>query len=229
MINLETNTVEDILIGNTPIEKVYLESDLMLEKAPLPDYVSSGLVFHLDAADATAESWIDKINGVVLTPHDITLSGGVVFAGNVNSYYSSSAALNVTSANATIEIVHAPGNTNGFLLENKNGNIVYYMRNLASISFYHVNHSCAIASFTSGKVGTHSISNTRNFFNKVNKGFTGTDHWSAAVSNLIIGKRGNNTRPYKGTVYQIRVYNRNLTEEEVLFNQTIDMKKYNIK
>ncbi len=39
---------------------------------------------------------------------------------------------------------------------------------------------------------------------------------------------GSNIVTFKGDIHAIRVYNRLLTEDEILYNQTIDIKKYNI-
>ena len=41
-------------------------------------------------------------------------------------------------------------------------------------------------------------------------------------------KASDGVYPYNGTVYQIRIYNRKLTSDEILYNQALDMKKYNI-
>ena len=54
-----------------------------------------------------------------------------------------------------------------------------------------------------------------------------------AASNKIsarIGGRvdGSNRVTFKGDIHAIRVYNRLLTEDEILYNQNIDIQKYNI-
>jgi hypothetical protein len=49
--------------------------------------------------------------------------------------------------------------------------------------------------------------------------------WSA-VSGTSIGSRS--AYPYVGNVHSIRVYNRLLTEEEMLFNQQVDNERFNL-
>lgn len=49
-------------------------------------------------------------------------------------------------------------------------------------------------------------------------------------SSSRIGGRvdGSNIVTFKGDIHAIRVYNRLLTEDEILHNQNIDIQKYNI-
>lgn len=54
--------------------------------------------------------------------------------------------------------------------------------------------------------------------------------WNAAGGYVRIGGRasGGSAYPYVGTVHSIRLYNRKLTEEEMLFNHQVDNERFNL-
>ena len=63
--------------------------------------------------------------------------------------------------------------------------------------------------------------------------YTGTGIFSAFYSGIQIGARANADGSFRnygfvGELYQIRVYDRQLSEAEILFNQAIDIAKYHI-
>jgi hypothetical protein len=76
------------MLGSTEISKAYLGSDVVYQKEepPLP-YISDGLVFHLDGADATDTTWTDRVAGIVYTLQGASADGkGVTFSsGNDNT------------------------------------------------------------------------------------------------------------------------------------------------
>lgn len=54
------------------------------------------------------------------------------------------------------------------------------------------------------------------------------DTWFLRTGGTFVGSRSINNAFFKGTIYQIRIYNRALTQQEIINNQTIDMQRYNI-
>lgn len=52
--------------------------------------------------------------------------------------------------------------------------------------------------------------------------------WNAASGTNIGARGGNGAYSYVGNVHSIRVYNRLLTEEEMLFNQQVDNERFNL-
>lgn len=52
--------------------------------------------------------------------------------------------------------------------------------------------------------------------------------WNAAQYSCIGSRGGSGAYPYVGNVHSIRIYNRLLTEEEMLFNQQVDNERFNL-
>jgi hypothetical protein len=53
-------------------------------------------------------------------------------------------------------------------------------------------------------------------------------YWLGGGKGISLGSRGNGSRIYTGTVYSVRVYNRHLTEAEVLANYAVDRERFGI-
>ena len=53
-------------------------------------------------------------------------------------------------------------------------------------------------------------------------------YWEIRSGGTFIGGRTASQNLLNGVIYQIRIYNRLLTEAEILANQAIDMARYNI-
>jgi hypothetical protein len=73
---------------------------------------------------------------------------------------------------------------------------------------------------------THSCNAARSCYNGTMVE-VGSNTYSVEQANRIAGNKGGNN--FKGTIYQIRIYNRQLSEAEMKFNQEQDRKKYGIQ
>lgn len=87
--------------------------------------------------------------------------------------------------------------------------------------------------WTAETTGTYSVSTALAMQNGVSKGFTSDKNYQSrkAVAS-IIGGSGRGASTYydclNGKIHSLRIYNRQLTEEEILYNQAIDNTRFNL-
>lgn len=236
MIRIGETEIADITFGSTPVQQVYMGSTLVWQKGE-PDYIKNGLFLHFDGADCAGSTWTDKVSGTVLSLSGSVpsvVNGGVVFNG-ASVYYNTSVTLPTFSA-ATIEVVaiHRVNDYTGRWIVGSNaGNQIWYTINTGGQQT-----SIRGASYTRrmspgyNQLTTHSITTSYNIINKVSKGNGSSDSWGYGYCFSVGGKITNSSfgrdKACKSTVYQIRIYNRKLSQAEILYNQNIDIKKYNI-
>ena len=202
-------------------------------------YIQDGLVFHLDCADynPTLNTWVDKIGNVSFAMSNVTVDslGGVVFNGS-SSKGVASVGLNNPVNTSTIEVaIYVRSNRSQFVLESGVNNTIMY-------GFHNTTYNC-LCSMTAQKnyntipITTGFIANSVHYgsspANIVNGNVgsfasSGT-YWSKTLSVAYLGARSNNAANFymNGIIYQIRIYNRLLTAEEMIHNQQIDICKYN--
>lgn len=196
------------------------------------EYIQDGLVFHLDGADATTSEWVDKVRSMKFTMHNVRLDdkGGVIFSKD-NSYGHNSSTYAFKYNTCTIEVVCTTTNDGSYqavIASTLNETICfgqYNYRVFTGNGIQQNNWDCGLG-------GLHTFSSYAGKFYKDKVEITGkiNDSFGAGSGGTYLGMKSNSGNyPYAGTVYQIRIYNRKLTEEEILYNQSIDIKKYNIK
>ncbi len=211
--------------------KLYSRRQFMMEEARVKPYISDGLVFHLDGADATDTTWVDRIGG-----NTFTNIGSATHDGNgVLGTYSSPITLGVTNSAGTIEVCgeivsswHSLG-AYEFIVRDKTHltGINYILITTSNPPFVEIssrgNYSPAPRAYRSANIGkfTHSINRERHVFNGTLGELGGNDGITTNVSMSYIGNS-------KVRIYQVRIYNRRLTEAEMKFNQEQDRKRYGI-
>lgn len=217
---------------------------------PALAYIADGLIFHLDGADATNSTWVDKIGNKSFALTDCTANadGSVTFNGTTSVGLCTEHP--IIGNNWTIEVVYnnTLGSGNQFIFswedfretnygisyafwnsQTKIINALYYQSSGSDKNF-----ACAEVDFTPG-IKVHSITSgsLRNIQNGVTKGWgqvIGFRH-EGNTSKMQIGARffiQQGDSFFAGKIYQIRIYNRALTADEISWNQAIDMDKYNI-
>jgi hypothetical protein len=197
------------------------------------EYISEGLVFHLDGADATTSTWVDKVGGVEFAMHNVTLDadGGVVFSGT-GSYGNYPNNLNFPISTHTIEVV---------VKRASNDMACVFMINAAdNVAFGFssgINYIVTKSGNSNKRVAWEIIDNGLHVYSvKTNKAFSdgntmaprSPDTWYLRQGGTFVGSRSADNAAFKGSVYQIRIYNRQLSDKEILHNQAIDMAKYGI-
>ena len=200
------------------------------------DYVQSGLIFHLDGSNATTSQWVDKAQGITFNMANVVLAnGGVVFNGSSSKGTSSVPLYNASYLCGTIEVVIStnspsttqfvldPGNTFSMAYGLLSGRALCFMSGPGSST---TQNSAIIGS---GVFVQTVVKSSLNYINGSPSSFGAADAWSKNNSYITIGCRNNNSSYFNGTIYQIRVYARELTVSEILHNHTIDIAKYNIQ
>ena len=194
------------------------------------DYVQEGLVLYLDGIEqgGTAGVWTDLVGGHVFSP-----SGGVAFNADHIALDGTGSLTNSTftcpgHSTGTIETVvadNAPEEA-AFVFSPKSGGT----RLMIHISGYRIRGK---AGSNSGPkyvlpVDTASISLTGTvcYVNGVAATQDGTGNMNGGSSNCV-GARGSSSK-FKGKIYCVRIYNRKLTEEEVLANLAVDRARFGI-
>lgn len=210
-------------------------------------YITDGLVFYLDGIEkgSTQGAWTDLVGGIVFSPY----TDGVTFnADNVEFSGSRNTALisNVdgstdylpTNDSATIEICYnnTSGNLNVALFYGGNYNkaLSFQIRNTTEVSFSTKNSGVPYMGLhTNQAKTTYSISRERVYENCIEQSFsTNKGYMTGNFSKIIVGGSGRGASTiydiFNGRIYSIRIYNRQLTEAEVLSNQRIDNTRFNL-
>lgn len=194
-------------------------------------YISDGLVFHLDGEDCDGTTWADRIGGIAFTMNNVVCDGeSVYFKGSTNSYGQSSTVVNYSYNSSTIEVVIRKEQQSGFVFDPVNASAIKYIQGGTNVNFTYgaAGKRSGITTQGLNKIITHSINMDREIYNGKLLSFATNDTWGAEGSGTFIGRRGGGGNPMKGNIYQIRIYNRKLTKEEILYNQEQDRKRYGI-
>lgn len=204
-----------------------------------PSYIEDGLVFWLNCEDVNLaeHTWTDRINNIVITLNNISSidnKGGVVF-GSSGSYGYSNGNVNSPRGYATIEaVLKSNSDTDGTVLSLPTNKQSFCY---ATSKLYNTFGNSSVKYFDATLLGLHTIALTEDFcyedLTQVAYAGSGGFVRRSDAANILIGRRdvGGTGAPrnvLNGSLYQIRVYNRVLTEDEILYNQAIDIKKYNI-
>lgn len=204
----------------------------MMAVEPPPDYIQDGLVFHLDGADATTSTWIDKIGGIEFTMHNVTLDGkgGVVFNGSAYGNYPDT--LDFPSSTHTIEVVLNKTETFGLqvaFMINVSDKVAFGFGSNGKFIVTKSGDSNPRKTLNTGSgLATYSVINGNAYKNCALMSQRSVDTWFLRTGGTFVGSRSADNAFFKGTIYQIRIYNRALTQQEIINNQTIDMQRYNI-
>lgn len=196
------------------------------------DYIQDGLVFQLDGIEKGSDNtrWTDLVGNkyFTLTSHSAAYDNYIRMDGS--GYISqNSAAINVLATEGTIEVC----------VDREAGSVVYIPNVNTYLSFmfgsggFTIRPAQTSNQFTYGSNKTGKLTTSFNWnFGLVNgKKLTskGNNNWNKNTSVATIGGRNNGTAYYyTGKIYAIRIYNRQLTEEEMRHNQHIDNVRFNL-
>ena len=201
------------------------------------NYIQDGLVFQLDGIDKGADStaWTDLVGGVSFpyTEHStvnndsIAMDGGGVLTASEQIVYN--------YQTGTIEVT--------FYVQDVNAGIIFYSGQPQGLSLViaGAGYTYAIGTSrlapknqydTSKPSGKVILSASYNIFmlnGSIPQSTKSTNGWDA-TSDTTIGGRIANGNPYLKacTIYAIRIYNRQLTADEMLHNQQIDNVRFNL-
>ena len=220
--------------------KIYTRRQLMMEEARVKPYISDGLVFHLDGADATDTTWVDRVAGVIFTLTGATPNGkGVVFnttrkndVAVPNSIPTSISSVN--GNNGTIEVcAYRSISAATECLYTTNRYSIQYVVDGDHIALSSSNATASYsprAPLPNGReIGLfmHSCNANINCYNGM--AVTPGSKTYKTMYDYRVGNNAARAIPFRGTIYQIRIYNRQLSLEEMRFNQEQDRKRYGIQ
>ena len=211
-------------------------------------YIQKDLVFHLDGINkGTNEGkWTDLIGGVQWTSYGATsLENGWGFSneaymlddGTMGNY-------NYTSCTVEMCIDSLTVDSNYFIFVGAGAGIVgCFVQSYYNESWFSIKQTTE--SVTRGALSvTPPISGTGKFTISITGQTRGYGYWNgvkksadnvaySAAPTAIIGKRVPSTSsgsalPFTGTIHSIRIYNRILSNEEMLSNQQVDNARFNL-
>ena len=192
-------------------------------------YVQDGLVFQMDRAyECTAAKWTDFIGGVEFNGTNVQIVDDVPYF-NGSAYFKNEEAIPYVCEGHTIEISYLLNSSNQpFLFDNSiTGGL---MVKIYSTDRYFINHTRMQGFKCNAQVGELMTFGANTNIGCENGNVVaryGSD-WYGLESGASIGARANASAFLTGKIYGIRIYNRLLTEAEILANQDIDLKRFNL-
>ena len=197
-------------------------------------YITDGLVFWLDGIEKGAYqgSWTDLKGGVVFTNHGAQFgSDHVLFSNGAYLQNFSSGAIGSIADGATIEVA--------FIRDNLNGSQILFMQNFSDgeLPVFGTSGNTVVFSTKvrpSPDIGAElTVCASLNIYTKIvngtQPGMGITDNWGVRPNyGTVIGCRQPSSNNFNGKIYAIRIYNRSLSAEEMIFNQRIDNARFNL-
>ncbi len=187
-----------------------------------------------------ATNWTDVVDGRPFTLFNATVNADrVTFMNALTSYGTlSDADTAVTfgyATNGTLEVVYASATGTGsqvMLQSSTASGVALGIYNGSSLVACNVNRP--IFTFTSGTT-TNAVS-VRYFRSKSDSAFvngescqasTSQSYWGSPDKTTTIGVRTSKANnPFNGSIYAIRVYDRQLTDEEIAANHAVDVRRF---
>ena len=210
-----------------------------IARGTAPSYITDGLLFHLDGINKgdTADAWTDLINAIVFSNYGCTsIDKGLAFYGS--SYLLSTTPGwqwwrdNIKTELCTIEIVFKAESLGDYCLFNPQAEespSLWIMNNGAKLVYGYYNRRVTY-DYNAG-IGNQVVSVNSHSAIQNGQQLSATTN-SSSYTNLgvSIGCRYNGSASYyfNGEIYSIRIYNRQLTADEMLNNQRVDNARFNL-
>lgn len=233
MIKIGNTGIVGVYKGSTPITSIYKWLDLVYKTgSPIPsadDYVQDGLVFQLDGIDKgnVEGAWVDRKAG-----KEFTLNNCIVNSDNIEfNGTDSSAVYNQLldfGTTTTVEVVYIRETNGGTIISSgsKVQLIVVYDSTGYGNRFFTGNQVTGTTLPDTTTIHTLSIPTSgRPILDQIAQPKTYKKFYSVSDTNTYVG---GNPSYLKGKIYSIRIYNRNLTQAEMMKNQMIDIQRFNI-
>ena len=195
------------------------------------DYIRDGLVLWLDAIDRgdTVGAWVDKVSGHVFQGVNDPAFGADYVATSQpdGSYLINDTFPAYSSAEATIELAisyHTDSTQLVFMPKTSVGGIAFGLYNNTGAIWSSDSRRSIV---TATGIKTASVRIDLAVINGLSATMSGGNVWNGGnVYNYIGRRQSGNT--YTGKIHAIRVYNRQLSESEMLHNQKLDNKRFNL-
>ena len=224
---------DKVFKGNTEILKIFKGMNLEWEKViPIPSadaYVQDGLVFQLDGIDKgnVEGAWVDRKAG-----RQFTLNNCIVNSDNIQFNGTDSKAvynqLLDFGTTTTVEVVFIKEKNPGTIISSgdKVQLIALYTTSGQKYRFFSGNQVTGQPFPDTTTIHTLSIpTKGRPILDQIAQPKTYKNFYTVSDTNTYVGGGPSYS---KGKIYSIRIYNRNLTQAEMIKNQMIDIERFNI-
>lgn len=215
------------------------------EILPANSYIQDGLIFQLDGFEkgSVNNAWVDLVGGYIFNfVAGIALKNNCVdFTSGRSEIFGTDGTIQCMRNSATIEVVHKnngnttqtftfSGGVSGSLAFSSEFNNSHQItRVVQATTWYPGNTRAPSQTILAEDVNTISITDTTSMFNGVIGGNgSGWVNVPLAEQKIIIGSNNTGSRLFVGELYAVRVYNRNLSTDEMLFNQQVDNSRFNL-
>lgn len=197
-------------------------------------YIKKGKIFHLDGIDKgeTANAWTDLVGGLVFnnvgSVSATSTENAWYFPGNndVNMMYGGHLSAN---NNYTIEACFNNENSSAclFISNTNTANFpLFYFDTRYKLLFLQLNKTYDIIPSVN-QAHCVSVNLDIGVHNGVQAAESSSTYW-ASDGNSYVGRRSRTNAFYKGYIYSIRIYDRRLTESEIINNQRVDNERFNL-
>ena len=198
-------------------------------------YIKKGKIFHLDGIDkgSTNDVWTDLVGGITFAKvNGITFEDDHIVTTTSSDIMSGSSSIAIPYQSCTLEIVLLS------TLYNNNYRVAFHGGTSNSLVCAHRNRNIVktsplkttmIADIYENVKHTLSYTNTYGYCDGAALTFSNSDNVNTGASVACIGSRGGSSpNKFSGNIYAIRAYNRLLSAEEMLHNQSIDNERFNL-
>ena len=225
-----------IFKGNTEILKIFKGMNLEWEKViPIPSadaYVQDGLVFQLDGIDKgnVEGAWVDRKAG-----RQFTLNNCIVNSDNIEFNGTDSEAVHNQlldcGTTTTLEVVFIKEKTSATIISSGDKVQLIALHTTSGYNYRFFSGNQITGQPFPDPTAIHTLSiptSGRPILDQIAQSKTFKDFDSESESDTTHTYVGGGPSYLKGKIYSIRIYNRNLTQAEMLKNQMIDIERFNI-
>ena len=237
------NNVVIIRASSTVDSTITIDKSVTVTYSEWQGYITSGLVAHWDAIDKNNDNnpskWGDLVGGIIAGAN-VSIFGNnndrnyAGFNGTYRMYFISQEAIPITTTKYTIEICYDKSNAT-----KKECLFVYSTQEkgaLAAFATWGDNGEYIITGGNSSNqkcfenIGTYPrttsvVNQTKCIINGVPQEVSGSQNYFGGSNKYIAG--GYNTF-FNGKIYSIRIYNRELSDEEIINNQKYDKFRFGL-
>ena len=224
---------DKVFKGNTEILKIFKGINLEWEKViPIPSadaYVQDGLVFQLDGIDKgnVEGAWVDRKAG-----RQFTLNNCIVNSDNIQFNGTDSKAvynqLLDFGTTTTVEVVFTREKVFGTIISSGDKIELMALQETDGYKYRYFSGNQVTGMVFPDPTTIHTLSiptSGRPVLDQIAQPKTFKDFYAESSTNTYVGGGPSYS---KGKIYSIRIYNRNLTQAEMLKNQMIDIERFNI-
>lgn len=229
-------TADKIFKGNTEILKIFKGMNLEWEKViPIPSadaYVQDGLVFQLDGIDKgnVEGAWVDRKAGRQFTLNNCIVNSDNIEFNGTDSEAVYNQVLDVGTT-TTLEVVFIKEKTSATIISSGDKVQLIALHTIEGYNYRFFSGKQITGQPFPDPTAIHTLSiptSGRPILDQIAQPKTFKDFDSESESDTTHTYVGGGPSYLKGKIYSIRIYNRNLTQAEMLKNQMIDIERFNI-